>query len=367
METILYIILIFYFTEHLVYFFGMLVNLKKGNAEFSGNTYPFISVIVAARNEENNIGACIDSLLKLDYPPNKLEIIIMNDRSTDKTGEIVKSYLLSNTELVYMEAVETEGRLKGKTRALIQAIEKSKGEIIFTTDADCTVKPSWLKEMVKYYDDRTGVVNSYTIIKPGNIYRGFQSYDWLYLLTIASGADGINNQLSCVGNNMSYRRKAYNEAGGYENIKFSVTEDFMLLKTIRDKTKWKVKYPVNENIVNTTLPCADFRELYRQKKRWGKGGLDIRITGFLVGLIGWSSAIAVLFGWLFVNLQVYLLFVISKLVIDVLFVLIPVIKFKILKLFLYLPFFEIYFALYAFIMPFILLFDRQVIWKEQKL
>lgn len=367
METTLYIILFLYSLEHLVYFFGMLANLKKGKAEFSENTYPFISVIVAARNEEKNIGDCIESLVKIDYPRNKLEIIIMNDRSTDKTGEIVKSYLSSNSGLVYMEAVEIQGRLKGKTGALVQAIKKSRGEIIFTTDADCIVKPSWLKEMVKYYDENTGVVNSYTIIEPENIYWGFQSYDWLYLLTIASGADGINNQLSCVGNNMSYRRKAYDEAGGYENIKFSVTEDFMLLKTIRDKTKWKVKYPVNENIVNYTLPCEDFKELYRQKKRWGKGGLDIRITGFFVGLIGWCSAIAVLFGWLFVDLQAYLLFVISIMVIDSLFVLIPVIKFKIFKLYLYLPFFEIYFALYAFIMPFILLFDRQVVWKEQKL
>ena len=367
METVIYIIILLYFTEHLIYFFGMLANLKKGKAEFSENTYPFVSVIVAARNEENNIGACIESLLKLDYPREKLEVIIMNDRSTDRTGEITKSYLSQNPKLVYIEAVETEGRLKGKTRALTQAVKKSKGEIIFTTDADCTVKPSWVREAVKYYDDNTGVVNSYTIIEPKNIYWGFQAYDWLYLLTIASGADGINNQLSCVGNNMSYRRQAYDEVGGYENIKFSVTEDFMLLKTIRDKTKWKVKYPLNENIVNYTLPCATGKELYRQKKRWGRGGLDIRITGFLVGLIGWSSAVVMLFGWLFAGLAPYLLFVISKLVIDLLFVLLPAVKFKSYKVFLYLIPFEIYFALYAIFMPFILLFDRQVVWKEQKL
>jgi len=367
METTLYILLILYFTEHLVYFFGMLANLKKGKAAFSEKTYPFVSVIVAARNEETNIGVCMESLLKLDYPHEKLEIIIMNDRSTDRTGEIVKSYLSSNPGLVYIEAIETEGRLKGKTRALVQAIKKSRGEIIFTTDADCTVKASWVKEIVKYYDENTGVVNSYTIIEPKSIFSGFQAYDWLYLLTIASGADGLNNQLSCVGNNMSYRRKAYDDVGGYENIKFSVTEDFMLLKTIRDKTKWKVKYPVNENVVNYTLPCIDSKELYRQKKRWGKGGLDIRITGYLVGLIGWSSAAVVLFGWLFAGLEQYLLFVFSKLVIDVLFVQLPAVKFKTCKVLIYLIPFEIYFALYAFFMPFILLFDRQIVWKEQKL
>ncbi len=367
METAIYIVLGLYFIEHLIYFFGMIVNMSGKKMNFADENLPSVSVIVAARNEESNIAACVESLLKLDYPHDKLEIIIMNDRSTDKTGEIVKSYLSSSPELVYMEAAEAEGRLKGKTRALVQAIKKSKGDIIFTTDADCTVKPSWVKEMVRYYDEKTGVVNSYTIIEPKNIYWGFQSYDWYYLLTIASGADGINNQLSCVGNNMSYRRKAYEEVGGYENIKFSVTEDFMLLKTIRDKTKWKVKYPVDKEITNYTLPCSDFKELYRQKKRWGKGGLDIRITGFFVGLIGWSSAVIMLLGWLFAGLGAYILFMIGKLIIDLLFVSPPILKFKSLKVFLYLIPFEIYFALYAFLMPFILLFDRQVVWKEQKL
>jgi cellulose synthase/poly-beta-1,6-N-acetylglucosamine synthase-like glycosyltransferase len=367
MEIILYIVTGLYFLEHLVYFLGMLRNYNSPKITFAENEYPFISVIVAARNEELNIGACIDSLLKLDYPREKLEIIIINDRSTDKTGDVVKSYASKNPALVYMETEASQSRLKGKTGALNQAIGRSKGEIIFTTDADIEVKTTWLKEMVRYYDGNTGVVNSYTIVEPKNIYYGVQSYDWFYLLTIASGADGINNQLSCVGNNMSYRRKAYEEVGGYEKVKFSVTEDFMLLKTIRDNTKWKVKFPVDEKIVNITLPCADLKELYRQKKRWGKGGLDIRITGFLVGLIGWSAGTLLLVGWVQGSISAYFMFVIAKILIDVLFVLPAALKFKKLKVLLYVIPFELYFAIYAFVLPFILLFDRTVVWKEQKL
>jgi cellulose synthase/poly-beta-1,6-N-acetylglucosamine synthase-like glycosyltransferase len=367
MATILYIIIAFYFLEHIVYFFGMLRNMKREKMNFSENEYPSITVIVSARNEEQNILACVNSLIKLEYPREKLEIIVINDRSTDKTGEIIKSFSANHPELIYMETEDTSGRLKGKTAALSQAIEKSKGEIIFTTDADCEVKPAWLKEMVRYYDDNTGVVNSYTVIEPKNLYHGFQSYDWLYLLTVASGADGINNQLSCVGNNMSYRKTAYEEVGGYEKIKFSVTEDFMLLKTIRNNTKWKVKFPVDEKIVNLTLPCSDYKDLYRQKKRWGRGGLDIRLTGFIVGLIGWSAGAAMLGGWIVGTLWAYCFFVISKILIDILFILPVVVKFRLVKVFLYVIPFEIYFAFYAFALPFILLFDRTVVWKEQKL
>ena len=324
MDTVLLIIISLYFLEHLVYFFGMLRNYNSHKVDFSEPDSPSVSVIVAARNEEKNISSCMESLLKIDYPREKLEIIVINDRSTDTTGEIIKSYSQKHPEIIYLETEDSPDRLRGKTGALSQAISKSKGEIIFTTDADCEVKPAWVKEMVRYYDENTGVVNSYTIVKPESIYSGFQSYDWLYLLTIASGADGINNQLSCVGNNMSYRRKAYEEVGGYEKVKFSVTEDFMLLKTIRDNTKWKVKYPVDEKILNYTLPCGDFKELYRQKKRWGKGGLDIRFTGFLVGLIGWSAGTAMLGGWILGCLSGYLLYVVFKILIDMLFVLLPV-------------------------------------------
>jgi cellulose synthase/poly-beta-1,6-N-acetylglucosamine synthase-like glycosyltransferase len=367
MDTILLVIISMYFLEHLVYFFGMLRNFNSQKVDFDESNYPSVSVIVSARNEEKNISMCIESLLKIEYPRENLEIIVINDRSTDKTGEVVKSYSQKYPEIIYLETEDLSNRLKGKTGALNQAIKKSKGEIIFTTDADCEVKPTWVKEMVRYYDENTGVVNSYTIIKPENIYSGFQSYDWLYLLTIASGADGINNQLSCVGNNMSYRRKAYEEVGGYEKVKFSVTEDFMLLKTIRDTTKWQVKFPVDEKILNYTLPCGDFKELYRQKKRWGRGGLDIRFTGFIVGLIGWSAGTAMLGGWVLGCLTGYLLYVISKILIDILFVIPAVHKFNSYKVLFYIIPFELYFAVYAFVLPFILLFDRTVVWKEQKL
>jgi cellulose synthase/poly-beta-1,6-N-acetylglucosamine synthase-like glycosyltransferase len=327
---------------------------------------PLVSVIVSAKNEEVNIGRCMDSLVQLDYPKDKLEILMVNDGSVDNTKEIILNYVKRYAVLKYLETEDIPTTLRGKTRALSQAVKKAKGEIIFTTDADCEVKSSWIKEMLKYYDDRTGVVSSYSIIKPKNINWAVQSLDWMYLLSIASGSDGINDPLSCVGNNMSYRKKAYEEVGGYEKVKYSVTEDFMLLKTIRTKTKWETKFPLDSDIVNYTLPCASFMEIYRQKKRWGRGGLNIVFLGFLVGLFGWSVSMAVLFGWLLVPIHLYLSLLVLKFVVDLLFILPAATKFREFKALAYLPFFEIYFSLYAVALPFILLFDRKVIWKEQK-
>jgi cellulose synthase/poly-beta-1,6-N-acetylglucosamine synthase-like glycosyltransferase len=221
--------------------------------------------------------------------------------------------------------------------------------------------------MVKYYDNSVGVVCSFSISEPKNLFRGVQAFDWLYLLTLSSGSAGINDQLSCVGNNMSYRRKAYEDVGGYENMKFSVTEDFMLLQTIKRKTNWKTKFPVNLRTLHYTQPCPTIRELYRQKKRWGRGGLDINWFGYLVGFIGWCSASLILFSWLFAGFKIYLIFLLSKIFIDFLFTFPVIIRFKRHALLLYLIPFELYFALYAFFLPFIVGFGRTVIWKSQKL
>jgi 1,2-diacylglycerol 3-beta-glucosyltransferase len=278
----------------------------------------------------------------------------------------MKSFADKNPIIKYVEIKEASGKLKGKTNALSVSIKQAKGEIIFTTDADIEVKPSWIKEMIKYYNNDTGLVSSYSIIHPDGFSQGVQALDWIYLLTIASGSDGFNKQISCVGNNMSYRKEVYNKVGGYENIKFSITEDFMLLKTIRKKTKWKTKFPVNNKCVNYTLPCRTFRDLYNQKKRWAKGGLDASFSGLLAGAVAWLGGAVTLLGWL-AGFKIYLLLIAGKIITDLFFTLPVIIKFKEYKTLLYLPLFELYFAVYVFLMPFILLFDSKVIWKEQKL
>lgn len=367
MDIILYIILSVYFLEHLILFIGVLKNKKAPAVSYTDSNYPFISLIVAGRNEEKNISRTIESLLRLDYPKDKLEVILVNDNSEDLTGEIMQSYLKNNSHFRYILTGNLESRLKGKTRALANAIKQSQGEFIFTTDADTIVKPTWLKEMVSYFDEQTGVVSGYSIMEnPKNLNSGIQGFDWLYLLSIAAGADGIDNQISCVGNNMGYRRSAYDEVGGYENIKFSVTEDFMLLQTIRKKTKWKTRFPVNNKTVNYTLPCNSFIELYRQKKRWAKGGLDSDSLGITAGIVAFVGSALVLFGWLLFGWKAYFVFLAGKILADIIFTLVVVSELKSWKLYLYFIPFEIYFTLYVFTVPFILLLDRKVIWKNQK-
>jgi len=364
MDIVIYSILALHVLIHLAMLVGLINNTKK---PAESNYEPRVSIVICAKDEEDSISDCIDSLLELDYPNGKLEIILVNDRSVDKTKEIMLRHAAGNSVLKYLEITESIGKLKGKANALAQALKTVTGEIIFTTDADIKVNKKWVREILNYYDENTGVVSGYSVIEPKNLVWGIQSVDWLYLLSVASGGDGIGIPISCVGNNMSYRKKAYNEVGGYENIKFSVTEDFMLLQNISKKTSYKTKFPVNNDTKNITLPCLTLKQLSGQKKRWAAGGLGAPNWGVLVGIFSWIAGAVLLSGWAYLCWQTYLAFLIIKLISDSLFLFPAIREFKMFKAYIYVIAFEIYFAIYVIITSLLLVTGRGVVWKDQKI
>src|SRR5260221_8750857 len=107
---------------------------------------PMVSVIVAARNEEAHIGACIRSLIRLDYPREKLDAVIVNDGSTDRTCEIAAELAHNHPWMKVISTHSGEGNLQGKTNAVSAGIEVSRGEILMFTDADCTAPAEWVRE-----------------------------------------------------------------------------------------------------------------------------------------------------------------------------------------------------------------------------
>ncbi len=363
MEITVYSILGLYLLMHFIMLIGLLVNSKKSQ----GSAYePTVSIIICAKDEEDSMEDCIKSLLDLNYPKDKLEIILVNDRSVDRTKEIMTSYTSQHPQLKYFEATEGTGKLKGKANALQQALNTATKEIIFTTDADIKVNRNWIREIVKYYDENTGVVAGYSVIETKNLFWSLQSADWLYLLSVASGGDGVGVPISCVGNNMSYRKSSYDKIGGYEKIPFSITEDFMLLQKIH-KAGYKTKFPVNDDTKNITLPCLTLKQLFRQKKRWAAGGIGELNFGMLIGAFSWLTGVIILSGWAFLDVRTYIAFFITKLIADSIFLFPAIKEFRMFKVYLYMIFFEVYFAVYVIITSLLLAIDRKVVWKDQKI
>ena len=153
-EIVFLVILSGYFLQSVLFVIGA----KKKFPRLDDEKLPSATVIVAARNEEENISRCLESLGKLVYPVDKLEVIIVNDRSTDKTGEIVGDFITSRNNFRIIIPDEPKGKMVGKVNALATAIREAKGEIILTTDADCEVKPAWVKTIASHYFDDVGMV-----------------------------------------------------------------------------------------------------------------------------------------------------------------------------------------------------------------
>lgn len=360
LETIFLICVALYFIQSVIFMIG---TSKKFN-QINELDFPTISVIVAARNEEEKIQKCLLSLDKQIYPQGKLEIIIVDDRSTDSTGKIIDEFISGKQRFKKIVTNKEIGNLKGKTNALANAIELAKGEVILTTDADCEPCPEWVYTTASYYEKDVGIVNGFTTQEAKNSFGGMQALDFIYLLTVASGTVNLGYPISCIGNNMSYRKQAYLDVGGYESLPFSVTEDSNLLNTVNRLNKYKIIYPLDVKALVNSTPCKNLRQLYRQKKRWAIGGINVPLRGYFVMATSFLTNLLLLLSPLFFS-PVWLYLAVFKLAIDF-FVLYPVHKvLGLTKNLKYFFVFEIYYIIYVLILPFTLMKSRKVIWKER--
>lgn len=166
----------------------------------------------------------------------------------------------------------SEAQLPGKSNALAQAIEKAHGEVILITDADCIVPNTWVEFTAKRYSGDVGLIGGMTLQRSNNAFEGMQSLDWTYVLGVASSSAALGYPLGSIGNNLSFRKEAYEQVGGYKKIKFSVTEDYTLVQAILGTRNWDFLYPLDDKILVESRPCPTLKSLIQQKHRWEKGG-----------------------------------------------------------------------------------------------
>jgi cellulose synthase/poly-beta-1,6-N-acetylglucosamine synthase-like glycosyltransferase len=360
-ELIVAIVVCLYATQVIIY---LLASYKRFN-RLADDQLPTASVMVAVRDEEKVISRCLDALDKLVYPSGKLQIIVINDSSTDATSEIIRKFILEKPQFTFIDGVEPTGHLRGKTNALVQGLKVATGEIILTTDADCKVNPLWAKTLASYFTDGVGLLGGMTSQETGSVWKGMQHLDFMYLLGAGSGTINAGLPLSVIGNNMAYLRKAYNETGGYESMPFSVTEDSQLLAAISKLKKYKIIYPLDKDTLIESIPVEGVISLYKQKKRWGIGGLNVPPHGLLVlGTAFFSHLLSVLI--LPFSLVTGLFAILTIVIADLFFLGSIVHRMRQLYTLKYFPFFEIYYFIYIIFLPFILLFSKSVEWKGRK-
>lgn len=360
-EIIFLCVLCIYFIQSAIFSVGA----SKKYPRIKDEELPSVTVIVAALDEEQNIFRCMKALDKSVYPEDKLEIIFVDGHSIDKTAEIIIDYIKDKPKFKLIYTKPESHNLKGKANSIDTAVEIAKGDVILTTDADCAVSPLWVKTIASYYTENVGMVNGYTSQEADDGFAGMQALDFIYLLTVAAGAINLGKPLSCIGNNMSYRRTAYIETGGYKEIPFSVTEDFQLLMAINNLKKYKIIYPLDKDALVVSEPNPTIKSLYHQKKRWAVGGLNSGIAGYAVMASGFLAHIGILLLPFFFN-SVSLYLALFKICIDLFFLYPVLIRLGLKDKLRYFLQFEIYFIAYVTALPFVVLTSRKVVWKRRE-
>jgi hypothetical protein len=208
-----------------------------------GSDVPRVSVIVAARNEESTISACLESLRAQDYPAERFEIVVVDDHSTDATFRAAEG--AGAGQSVPMRAVRATECLSGvgpKKNALAFGIEHSAGEILLFTDADCRVPRRWIRAMIEHYDPSTGAVAG-AVLPVQSAGFGLSLW-WLERLLVhysAAAAIGWGSPASASGGNLSYRRSVYEQLGGIARLDVSSGDDDLMVQAIA-RAGWRVRF-----------------------------------------------------------------------------------------------------------------------------
>ncbi len=365
-----------YIAESLLFVRGLRRSAAPIPSGDEPTNWPPITVLVAARNEASNITYCLESLLRLDYPADRLQILVINDASTDDTGALIDRLIAQNPgRLTRLDTAPSDGMLRGKANAVACGMDHATGEIALVTDADCAVRPTWAKATVRPYlaDSQLGLVGGVTLNEPNGQpkvrppwFYGMQALDSAYLMGLAAGAVANGRPLSCIGNNLSFRRAAYEAVGGYRGIPFSVTEDFALFRAILKRTAYTVRYPVDPATTNRSRPLDSVGELYRQRKRWARGGLDIDIDGYMVLIIAFLAHLSVVVAPWALGPLIAVGLLVVKCAGDALVLWTTLRLLGRTDLLRHFAIYEVYYFAYVVLLPFVLLFDRHVEWKGRR-
>jgi len=230
-----------------------------------GSTNPFfISLIVAARNEEQNIKHLLDALVQQSYSKHFFEVIIIDDASDDQTAEIIQSYC---SKYEHFKSISFKTH-KGKKTAVDFAVKNAKGKLIIQTDADCMPHKDWLQTTAFYYQqEHPQMIIAPVLMKYGNFFEAMQSLDFLALMASGMATAGFGKPIMNNAANMAFEKQAYLNLSNPNNKETNSGDDVFLLLNLKKEQK-SIKVLKSRKAVVYTNAQKTFKDLIRQRMRW---------------------------------------------------------------------------------------------------
>lgn len=294
--SIFYILLAFFGVVYCFIILGYTIGwfmLKTYKPE-AKNFITTASVIIPARNEEENIENLLNDLINQDLPAELVEIFVVNDNSTDNTKAIVSNFIAQHLDhqITLINISKENPNRAYKKMAINMAIEKSNSDLIITTDADCRVGKNWLSSFVSLYETEKPrmIVGPVCFHNESSFFEKLQTLEFLSLIAITGGAIRIGRPIMCNGANLVYEKKTFLEAGGFGNDGFSSGDDVFLLLKIRKKFGFRsVRFLKNSSAIVYTEAKKSISDFFHQRTRWAsknKGyDANILIISFSVYMI----------------------------------------------------------------------------------
>jgi cellulose synthase/poly-beta-1,6-N-acetylglucosamine synthase-like glycosyltransferase len=268
-EIILFVVLVIY----VVFILQLIIGFEKVKSFVRTDEKPktAFTIIVPFRNEEKNLSKLLQSISKLNYPYKLIEVILVDDFSTDSSERICIRWRLEHE---YLDTTLLENlRLSNspKKDAIGRAMPIAKHDWIITTDADCIVNPNWLLTIDNYIqnNDAEMIVGAVIYKTKNNWFHQFQQLDLLSLHGTTIGSFGIGKPFMCNGANFAYTKKLFQEIDGFNgNNKIASGDDVFLLQKAVAKVPEKVHYLKNTETIVKTKPENDLFQLFMQRVRW---------------------------------------------------------------------------------------------------
>jgi biofilm PGA synthesis N-glycosyltransferase PgaC len=240
-------------------------NLLKVNPfAFSQNPSLRVSVIIACRNEENNLPDLLNGLFSQDYNHELFEVVIIDDNSTDSTFLIATAMRqIKNLKVLHNTS-------RGKKNAVATGISEASGELIITTDADCRPGRKWISTIAACYSEtKADMIIAPVRLESKSGFTGrFSELEFLSLQGVTAGTAMAGNPVMCNGANLAFTKSAYRRHAANLHNEIASGEDIFLLHSLKREPDSKIVWLSSTDATITTSHTESIAGFIKQRSRW---------------------------------------------------------------------------------------------------
>lgn len=276
---------VFYLVLMLLYITGWykLAFVKVGK---SFNPTQTFTVVVPARNEADNIEACVQSIFNQNYPKDLFELIVINDHSEDETLKILKKLQkkFSNLKIINLQDFvgENDKTNSFKKMAIHLAIQQSSGNVIATTDADCIVPENWLRNFAFVFETKQArfVTGPVLFTYANKWLQKFQVLDFAGMMCVTGASLYWKISYMSNGANLAYLKSVYKTVKGFEGIDHIASgDDLLLMEKIVKKYPDDIHFLKNKSSIVKTPAVETLKAFFNQRVRWASKSKQYQNVG----------------------------------------------------------------------------------------